>query len=38
LIICETISDVVINICTTIIACVIGATIEDEDKDDEEKE
>ncbi len=36
LLICETISNVVTNICKTIIACVTGVVIDD--KDDEEKE
>ena len=38
LLICETISNVVANICKTIIACTAGVVIDDENKDDEEKE
>ena len=38
LVICETISNIVANICKTIIACTTGVVIDDENKDDEEKE
>ena len=38
LLICETISNVVANICKTIIACTTGVVIDDENKDDKEEE
>jgi hypothetical protein len=38
LLICETISNVVTNICKTIIACTTGVIIDGKDKDDKEEE
>lgn len=38
LIICETISNVVTNICKTIVVCATGVVIDDENKDDKEEE
>ena len=37
LIICDAVTTIVAKICGTIIACVVGSTIDDENKDDDEE-